>query len=206
MTLKYTSLSFSVIATLTLSACQSSNSVDTTFVIPASNAQQLPSGTIDLGLIERIGTTTLSTPLSPQQYSKTDASRAFSDMGFKTQLNDEGFTVFLTNSDNAHFDHNKAELKPELAKQLKKIAIEANKPYLADHFIKVAGHTDMVGSDNTNQELSEVRARNVSQTIVALGIHEPRLSSIGYGENNPLYFAPSKTQLNRRTDLLFIAP
>jgi len=192
-----------ILAAFALSACQSASQIDTP-IIPTSTTQKLPSST--LGLIERIGTLTLETPQLPQPYEQVDASRTFNDLGFKTKEHDNGFVVLLTYNGNTIFDPNNAELKPELTEQLKIIATEANKPHLANHSIQVTGHTDMAGSDEVNLQLSESRARNVSQAIEAFGVSEPRLSSIGYGENNPLYFEPSKTKYNRRADLVFLNP
>ncbi len=63
----------------------------------------------------------------------------------------------------------------------------------------VEGHTDSVGSDATNQKLSEARAGSVKDYLVTNGIDASRLSSIGYGESKPIDTnATSKGKANNR--------
>ena len=50
----------------------------------------------------------------------------------------------------------------------------------------VEGHTDSVGSDKLNQDLSDSRAAAVKDYLVKNGIDEFRLSSKGYGESKPI--------------------
>ena len=50
----------------------------------------------------------------------------------------------------------------------------------------VEGHTDSVGSDKLNQDLSDSRASAVKDYLVKNGIDEFRLSSKGYGESKPI--------------------
>lgn len=52
--------------------------------------------------------------------------------------------------------------------------------------LTVEGHTDDVGSDSANLELSEARARTVVDYLVAGGIDAERLTAIGYGETRPI--------------------
>lgn len=50
----------------------------------------------------------------------------------------------------------------------------------------IAGHTDDTGSKTTNLNLSEKRANKVKQYLITKGINNSRLSSQGYGEENPI--------------------
>lgn len=50
----------------------------------------------------------------------------------------------------------------------------------------VEGHTDSVGSEKLNQDLSDARALAVKDYLVKNGIDEFRLSSKGYGESKPI--------------------
>lgn len=50
----------------------------------------------------------------------------------------------------------------------------------------VEGHTDSVGSDASNQTLSESRALAVKDYLTKNGVDEFRLSSKGYGESKPI--------------------
>lgn len=51
----------------------------------------------------------------------------------------------------------------------------------------VEGHTDSIGSEQTNQRLSESRAQAVKQFLIDKGIDASRLEAIGYGgESKPI--------------------
>src|SRR5690606_34278430 len=69
--------------------------------------------------------------------------------------------------------------------------------------IAIDGHTDNVGSDATNQRLSERRANAVKAYLVKKGVSEDRITATGYGETKPI--ADNKTaagrQQNRRVEL-----
>ncbi|HYQ39622.1 MAG TPA: OmpA family protein [Pseudomonas sp.] len=52
--------------------------------------------------------------------------------------------------------------------------------------IKVAGHTDSVGSDAYNQKLSERRARSVMNYLIDRGVPAGKLSIEGFGESKPV--------------------
>ena len=69
--------------------------------------------------------------------------------------------------------------------------------------VEVAGHTDSTGPEAYNQGLSERRARAVLDYLEAGGISRSRLSSVGYGESQPV--ADNSTRdgraQNRRVEL-----
>jgi len=73
--------------------------------------------------------------------------------------------------------------------------------------IVVQGHTDSTGTEEHNQDLSERRARAVASYLIGRGIDDKRITSIGYGEGQPV--ADNGTtdgrSLNRRVDLLLKA-
>lgn len=52
--------------------------------------------------------------------------------------------------------------------------------------VEVGGHTDSVGDEAKNEKLSERRAKAVKDFLVREGIDEGRLSTKGYGEDNPV--------------------
>jgi OOP family OmpA-OmpF porin len=54
-----------------------------------------------------------------------------------------------------------------------------------DTRIEVSGHTDDVGDDNTNLQLSQARAASVVKYMVDKGIPAERLESKGFGETRP---------------------
>ena len=69
--------------------------------------------------------------------------------------------------------------------------------------IDIDGHTDEVGTNESNLVLSENRAAAVRNYLVSKGIAESRMKSTGYGEEKPI--ADNKTAAgrakNRRTEM-----
>jgi outer membrane protein OmpA-like peptidoglycan-associated protein len=67
----------------------------------------------------------------------------------------------------------------------------------------VAGHTDSVGSEQTNQALSERRAGTVGQYLRGKGVTDNRIATAGYGKNRPVASndTPDGRQQNRRVEL-----
>ena len=49
----------------------------------------------------------------------------------------------------------------------------------------IEGHTDDVGEEVHNLELSKARAEAVKRELVAMGVDESRISTVGYGEERP---------------------
>lgn len=52
--------------------------------------------------------------------------------------------------------------------------------------IELAAHTDLVGNNEANQELSHKRAQSVVDYLIKHGIEKERLTAIGYGEGKPV--------------------
>jgi outer membrane protein OmpA-like peptidoglycan-associated protein len=69
--------------------------------------------------------------------------------------------------------------------------------------IDIDGHTDDVGTNESNQVLSENRAAAVRDYLVSKGVSESRMKSTGFGEDKPV--ADNKTVAgrakNRRTEM-----
>ena len=92
------------------------------------------------------------------------------------------------------FDFDKAEIKPEYLSRLD----EAKKVFDAHPYMTVVivGHTDDVGADDYNMELSKKRAWSVSDYLInQVGIESGRLKMIGRGESEPAF--PNDTDENR---------
>ncbi|TFH39842.1 MAG: OmpA family protein, partial [ANME-2 cluster archaeon] len=69
------------------------------------------------------------------------------------------------------------------------------------------GHTDSDGSDQYNQDLSERRAKSVSDYAMLQGVNSSRLSIIGLGETEPVASNDTdygKSQ-NRRVEIAIFA-
>ena len=73
--------------------------------------------------------------------------------------------------------------------------------------IRIEGHTDNVGSNTLNQNLSERRAESVKAYIVQRGLDPRRIQTVGYGPSKPI--ATNNTEfgksLNRRTEIVITA-
>tara|TARA_R110000744_G_scaffold74569_1_gene148868 strand:+ start:722 stop:2812 length:2091 start_codon:yes stop_codon:yes gene_type:complete len=67
----------------------------------------------------------------------------------------------------------------------------------------IEGHTDSIGSVQTNQKLSENRAQSVLKFLIDGGIAPARLKAVGYGESKPIATNMYKDgrQKNRRVEI-----
>jgi outer membrane protein OmpA-like peptidoglycan-associated protein len=70
--------------------------------------------------------------------------------------------------------------------------------------VTIEGHTDSVGSDATNQVLSEKRAAAVRDYLVSRGIATDRMTVTGLGETTPVATNDTAAgrQQNRRVELI----
>jgi outer membrane protein OmpA-like peptidoglycan-associated protein len=101
------------------------------------------------------------------------------------------------------FDTGKSILKPEARQTLHEAAERVKK--FTDAPVAIAGHTDNVGSDASNQLLSEQRANAVLQYFTSQeSIPATRLTAKGYGESQPV--ADNATEQgrarNRRVEIV----
>lgn len=99
------------------------------------------------------------------------------------------------------FDSNKAMIKPEYNEQLTQTA-----NYMNDNTEAVAiieGNADSRGTKSYNKKLSLKRANAVKKRLISLGIDQKRLSTKGFGSENPI--ADNNTvegrRKNRRVDI-----
>jgi len=84
-----------------------------------------------------------------------------------------------------NFSLGKSSFKADAYPTLKAITAIL-KEYPKANFV-VEGHTDSTGTNNNfNQLLSERRAQKVVDYLVENGISAERLTSAGFGENNPI--------------------
>ena len=83
------------------------------------------------------------------------------------------------------FAFDKAALKAEGKAALDEAAdkIKANPEITV---VVVTGHTDRIGSDAYNQKLSERRAKQVADYLVAQGVNSSLIQSVGKGESEPV--------------------
>lgn len=72
--------------------------------------------------------------------------------------------------------------------------------------IRIVGHTDDIGSDRSNQSLSEGRCREVRREMEERGIHPGRIEIEGRGEKDPIVPNDSDDhrQMNRRVEIILL--
>ncbi len=101
-----------------------------------------------------------------------------------------------------YFSFASALIRPHSARVLQEIA--ATLTAHPDWALRIDGHTDGVGADASNLELSRRRAAAVKAALVERhGISAARLSTGGYGENRPIARndTPEGRAFNRRVEL-----
>ena len=94
------------------------------------------------------------------------------------------------------FDTGKSDLRKEAGPELDSLVsfLQTN----AKIRMGISGHTDDVGSDEYNLDLSDRRAKAVQQYLVEHGIAEPRVRYKGFGESKPI--ASNLTEAGRQTN------
>jgi outer membrane protein OmpA-like peptidoglycan-associated protein len=108
----------------------------------------------------------------------------------------------IVNMSDVLFDTAKYTLKPGAREKLSKVAgILLAYPGLN---IEVDGHTDNVGGDEYNQNLSDQRAESVRAYLVAQGVLTGSVTAKGFGKTQPVGTNDTAAgrQINRRVELV----
>ena len=102
---------------------------------------------------------------------------------------------------NLFFDTNQYTLKPQSRTELNRL-IEFMRRY-QDVQIEISGHTDNIGTPESNLQLSQRRAQAVQEYLATHGVAASRLRAKGYGESRSLGANDSDIhrQQNRRIEL-----
>lgn len=100
--------------------------------------------------------------------------------------------------ENVFFEFDKFDLKPESMTSLKRL-----QRFLLENSnvnILISGHTDNIGNQGYNQNLSLQRAKSVQDFLVKAGLHRGRVMVEGKGDKEPLVpnSSPENQALNRR--------
>lgn len=109
--------------------------------------------------------------------------------------------VRITMTSQTAFDTNSTDIKPGFYTTLDKLSdvvVRYNKTTLT-----VVGHTDNVGADKYNQDLSQRRAHSVAQYFESKRVNPVRLAISGKGETQPVTSNASEggRQQNRRVEI-----
>ena len=99
------------------------------------------------------------------------------------------------------FGFDKDILRPEAQENLNSLAQRLSNENVQT--VRIEGHTDFMGSEEYNQNLSERRANTVANYLVENGVPQSLIEAYGNGERNPV--ATNKTAegraQNRRVDV-----
>jgi len=111
-----------------------------------------------------------------------------------------GMVVEMAN-DSFKFDFDRATLRPENRETLSRIAgvLLASSGYR----LFVYGHTDDIGTDEYNQQLSLRRAQAVTDYLIKAGVPADIMTTKGFGKSSPRVKAttPEARQQNRRVEI-----
>lgn len=86
----------------------------------------------------------------------------------------------------ALFPFDGSTLSDDGKKQIADVVSHVNAQGLDGVSYDVKGHTDRLGSEQYNQKLSEKRAKSVADVLIANGVAEDNVTSVGYGESQPV--------------------
>ena len=112
--------------------------------------------------------------------------------------------IILTMPDAITFDFGQAGVKPQFYGVLNNLATTLNQ--FPETRVQIAGHTDSIGSDAANLQLSQQRANSVRAYMASNGVNAQRMQAVGYGESRPI--ADNNTDYgraqNRRVEITLI--
>jgi OmpA-OmpF porin, OOP family len=124
--------------------------------------------------------------------------------GCSTQKDTVMIKEVVTLSGDTNFEFNKSTLLPSAYTVLDQLA-ESMKSN-PDTRWRVEGHTDAVGSDSYNMDLSRRRAESVVNYLVSKGVDRNRLEIVPLGESTPIASndTPEGRAMNRRVEIKLI--
>ena len=106
----------------------------------------------------------------------------------------------------AMFPRRSAELTDQGQQLLEKHRADAREQLESAAYVEIIGHTDDVGDDDYNQELSEQRAATVRNYLVLNGADVSKIVALGAGEKMPIASnnTPEGRAENRRVEILIL--
>lgn len=116
-------------------------------------------------------------------YTNNDLIEVFNAQGLVTEETERGVVVFLPE---VFFEFGKFDLTPLAQEKIAVIASVVNDPRALNRNIAVEGHTDSIGNETYNLNLSTQRAKTVEEALATSEILGDRISASGYGEKYPV--------------------
>jgi outer membrane protein OmpA-like peptidoglycan-associated protein len=102
-----------------------------------------------------------------------------------------------------YFEFNSAAITAEAEPQLRELGAALSDSRLKGSIISIGGHTDAVGSDAFNQNLSERRAATIKWYLVDnFKLLPANLHSVGFGKRRPKNKADVFAPENRRVEIV----
>lgn len=116
----------------------------------------------------------------------------------------QGNELFLVMPSNITFRTGSATIEPGFTRTLGSVATVLQR--YNQSLIDVYGHTDNVGTDSSNQQLSEQRARSVANFLARQGVRQDRMIVSGFGESRPIASnaSPQGREQNRRVEIRIV--
>jgi outer membrane protein OmpA-like peptidoglycan-associated protein len=138
-----------------------------------------------------------NTSAAAAQQQAADLQRQIADLNAKQT--DRGLVLALGDT---LFTSGRSDLKVGATVNLDKLVRFLS--HYSDRTVLIEGHTDSLGSDDYNQELSQRRADAVKVYLIDQGINAQRLTSAGRGKRDPVADNGSADgrQQNRRVDVI----
>ncbi len=135
------------------------------------------------------------------QQQAVELQRQIDEM--QAKVTDRGLVLTLGD---VLFMSGRADLKMGATGNLNKLIAFLNE--YPDRTVMIEGHTDNVGGEDYNQELSQRRANSVKTYLMGQGVGSARLSASGSGESTPIAGNDSATgrQQNRRVEVIISNP
>jgi outer membrane protein OmpA-like peptidoglycan-associated protein len=91
-----------------------------------------------------------------------------------------------------------ATLQPSAKQVADRLALSMLRPDKLSERFRIEGHTDAVGSRESNLALSKRRAQAVADYLGTLGVDAKRLEVVGYGFDRPIEGVAKTSAANRR--------
>jgi outer membrane protein OmpA-like peptidoglycan-associated protein len=104
---------------------------------------------------------------------------------------------------NIQFDFNSAEISKASLSSAQELGKALSNPSLKGSTFVVAGHTDAIGGETYNQDLSERRADTIKRFLAEkYGINGTDLITVGYGKTKPIDPNAPMDPINRRVQVV----
>jgi len=141
--------------------------------------------------------TTADSPAQPGDPSTAAAAPGVSPRAVQTEPQEASINLTV------HFAFGSAELTPEARETLDHLGQALQSDELKPFAFRVAGHTDAVGTEEANRELSQQRADAVKDYLVKqFGIKPSHLEAVGFGKSQLIDPSNPASGRNRRVQVV----